>query len=116
MRGEKIKVLSQEFYLLQYNAMFSNESQPTFLNILPPFPGVKSKSLVYSSTLNMEVICSSKTLAGFYWTTHQHIPKDVTFHNCDCENLELNRFLLAQISTSTDKSTNIYKKEKRTQQ
>jgi hypothetical protein len=31
MRGEEeIKVLSQVFYFLQYNAMFSSESQPTF--------------------------------------------------------------------------------------
>jgi hypothetical protein len=32
----------------------------------------------YSSTLKMEVMCSSKTLVDYYWTTWRYIPEDGT--------------------------------------
>jgi hypothetical protein len=40
----------------------------------------------YSSTLKMEVTCSSETSVDFQRTTPRYIPEDVTIHNHRCEN------------------------------
>jgi hypothetical protein len=42
----------------------------------------------YSTTLKMEVICSSKMLVDFQWTTPCYITEDRTLHNHCCENLK----------------------------
>jgi hypothetical protein len=41
-----------------------------------------------SSTLKMEVICSTETSAETQRTTRRHIPEDDTLHNHRCENLK----------------------------
>jgi hypothetical protein len=44
--------------------------------------------LAYSSAVELEVICSSKTALDFQQTTQLYIPEDKTFHNHFCENLK----------------------------
>jgi hypothetical protein len=46
--------------------------------------------LVWSSTLKMEVICSSET-SEFCWTTRRWSPEDRTFHKPCHENVKLNK-------------------------
>jgi hypothetical protein len=41
----------------------------------------RKQSLAYSSTLNMEATCSSKTSADFQRTTRRYFPEDRTLHN-----------------------------------
>jgi hypothetical protein len=43
---------------------------------------------LFSSTLNMETICSSETSVDTQWTTRRYIPEVVTLHNHRCENLK----------------------------
>jgi hypothetical protein len=43
---------------------------------------------IFSSTLKIEAIYSSKTLVASQQTTRRHIPKDDTLHNHGCENLK----------------------------
>jgi hypothetical protein len=75
-------VVVEDFFCLIYNAMQSDESQLMFSRNLPhPSSGSKSKHaacfmlvscLAYYLTLKMEVICSSKALVNFLWTTSLH--------------------------------------------
>jgi hypothetical protein len=44
--------------------------------------------MAYSSTLKMEVTCSSETLVHVPLNTECHIPEDRTIHNHRCENLK----------------------------
>jgi hypothetical protein len=44
--------------------------------------------LTCSSTLNMEVTCSSEMSVDFQWVTWCYIPEDITLHNHHCENLK----------------------------
>jgi hypothetical protein len=61
--------------------------------MLHPSSGSKNKLFLlvscssYSSTLNMEVTCSSVTLVDFQWTTWHYIPEDRNLHNHHYENL-----------------------------
>jgi hypothetical protein len=41
--------------------------------------------LVYSSTLKMEVVCSSELSVDIYWATWRYAPEESTHHICDCE-------------------------------
>jgi hypothetical protein len=45
--------------------------------------------LAYSSTLKMEVICSSETLVGFLWISCDNIPKDITVQHTTWQNSTL---------------------------
>jgi hypothetical protein len=44
--------------------------------------------LAYSSTIKMEVTCSSATSVDFQRTTRRSISEDRTRHNHSCENLK----------------------------
>jgi hypothetical protein len=44
--------------------------------------------LAYSSTLKMEVTCSSETSVDFQRTTQRYIPKDRNIHNHRCEDFK----------------------------
>jgi hypothetical protein len=44
--------------------------------------------VAYSSTLKMEMTCSSETSVEFYRTTLRWFTEDGTFHNHRCENLK----------------------------
>jgi hypothetical protein len=76
----------EEYYLLGYNAVYTVESQPTFRrNISPLSSGLclpPAFTLVswsaYSSTLNLEAICSSETSVNFRRTTRRYIAEDST--------------------------------------
>jgi hypothetical protein len=56
--------------------------------------------LAYSSTLKMEVICSSETLIDFHLKTHLSIAEDRTLHARVC--LELFRRILEVPSRSSN--------------
>jgi hypothetical protein len=79
--------INEEFYLLGYNAVWSIEGQLTFRKKQATCFMLVS-CLAYSSTLKMEVTCSSETLAGFQWTTQHYIPQDRTLHKNCCETLK----------------------------
>jgi hypothetical protein len=75
-------VLHEELYLLGYNAVYSDESKPTFRrNMSPPSSGSRNKAL------KMEAICSSETSVDFRRTTRRYVPEDSTLHNHRCENI-----------------------------
>jgi hypothetical protein len=61
-----------------------------------------------SSTLKMEVICSSETLVATQQITRRHILEDDTFHNHLFENLKCYKtacyFLLIMISSAIEDS------------
>jgi hypothetical protein len=48
----------------------------------------QSSCSVYSSTVNMEKICSSETSDEFHGTRRRHIPEDSTFHTHRRENFK----------------------------
>jgi hypothetical protein len=97
----------EEYCLLEYNAMWSVTSQPTFWrNISPPsswwnkpsnlplwkqvanYLGMPPTFMLVScsaySTLKLEAMCSSETLVGFLRTAWYYIPEDDnTFHIVD---------------------------------
>jgi hypothetical protein len=96
--------LSEEYYLLVYNAMQSVESQPTFRRNMIPSSGSKNKpsekpaskqvaTSAYFSTPKMEAICSSETSVDFQRTTRRYIPEDSSLHNHRCEYLKSYAFL-----------------------
>jgi hypothetical protein len=84
----------EDIYLLEYNAMQSVQSQPTFRrNIWLPSSRSKNKlskkpelclppaftlipCLVYSSILKVEVTCSSKMSSDFQRIMQRYIPED----------------------------------------
>jgi hypothetical protein len=84
----------EQFNLLEYNTVYSVESQSTFRRtVSPPSSGSISQernrlclppafTLVscsaYSSTLKMEAICSSETSVYFQRTTRRYMPEDGT--------------------------------------
>jgi hypothetical protein len=47
--------------------------------------------LAYSSTLEMEAICSSERWVHFHRTTKRYIPEDTTLHGHRCDSLESNK-------------------------
>jgi hypothetical protein len=104
---KRIILQSWRSNLLEYIAVWSVESQPTFRrNISPPSSGSKNKqrkkpaelclppafTLVscsaYFLTLKMEATCSSETSVDFQRTTRRFIPDDTTPHNHCYENLK----------------------------
>jgi hypothetical protein len=97
----------EEFCHLGCNAVQPGEIQPTFwTNMLPPSLGSKSAGrvyfmlvccLAYSSTLNIEAVCSSQSLVGFHQTTWHFTPEDRTLHSHCCENLKSNIFFFALV-------------------
>jgi hypothetical protein len=50
---------------------------------LPPAFTLVSCS-AYSSTLKMEVPCSSETSVDFQWSTRRYFPEDITLHTVQC--------------------------------
>jgi hypothetical protein len=69
-----------EFYLLGYNAIYSRALLVVSFTLV--------SCLTYSSTLKMEVTCSSDTSVDLQRTTRRYIPEDWTLHNHRCENLK----------------------------
>jgi hypothetical protein len=73
----------EEYHLLGYNRRFRGTYRLQLC--LPPAFTLVSCS-AYSSTLNIEAICSSETSADFQRTARHYIPEDSTLHNHCCEN------------------------------
>jgi hypothetical protein len=84
----------EEYCLLEYNAVKSVESQPTYRFHLPGLRISRARSKhkntrllsaftliycsAYSSTLKMEAVCSSETSIDFQRTTRRYIPDNST--------------------------------------
>jgi hypothetical protein len=74
---------------LNVNRRFGGTSPPSSgSNNKPSLPPAFTlvSCWAYSSTLNMEAICSSETSVDVQWTTRRYIPEDGTLHNHRCEN------------------------------
>jgi hypothetical protein len=78
------------FYLLQYNAVHSGGSQPTFWkNISPPSCCLLHAGFLFGLVFNlkMEAICSFEALVDIQLTTRRCIPEGRTLHSHPCENV-----------------------------
>jgi hypothetical protein len=64
--------------------------------------------LAYSSTLNMEAICSSENSVNFQRTTWHYISEDRTLHSCHCGNFKCNFDLYVSKTTVTVEAVHDY--------
>jgi hypothetical protein len=71
-------VVMMRFYLMGYNVVKSVESQPTYRELCLPHTFKLVSCSASSSTVKMEVECSSETLVYFKRTTRFYISEDRT--------------------------------------
>jgi hypothetical protein len=67
----------EENYHSEYNAVYSDESQPKFFGGTLLHLGICSTLVscsAYSSTLNTEATCPTETSVNFQWTAPRYIP------------------------------------------